>query len=31
VEGNRENIHLKEGELEKTKKYAEDLAKALQS
>ncbi len=31
VEGGREDIHLKDGELEKTKKYAEDLAKALKS
>lgn len=30
VEGKINEIHLKEGELEKTKKYAEDLAKALQ-
>jgi flavodoxin len=29
VEGKINEIHLKEGELEKTKKYAEDLAKAL--
>jgi flavodoxin len=29
VEGKMNEIHLKEGELEKTKKYAKDLAKAL--
>ncbi len=29
VEGKMENIQLKSGELEKTKKYAEDLAKIL--
>lgn len=29
VEGKNENIQLKSGELEKTKKYAEDLAKTL--
>ena len=29
VEGKMENIQLKSGELEKTKKYAEDLAKVL--
>ena len=29
VEGKLENIQLKSGELEKTKKYAEDLAKVL--
>jgi flavodoxin len=29
VEGKLENVQLKSGELEKTKKYAEDLAKAL--
>jgi menaquinone-dependent protoporphyrinogen IX oxidase len=29
VEGKMNEIHLKEGELEKAKKYAEDLAKAL--
>jgi flavodoxin len=29
VEGKVEEIHLKEGELEKAKKYAEDLAKVL--
>ena len=29
VEGKMQEIHLKEGELEKAKKYAEDLAKAL--
>jgi flavodoxin len=29
VEGKINEIHLKEGELEKTKKYAEDLANAL--
>lgn len=31
VEGKLENIQLKSGELEKTKKYAEDLAKVLHS
>jgi flavorubredoxin len=31
VEGKIENVQLKTGELEKTKKYAEDLAKTLQS
>ena len=30
VEGKIENVQLKTGELEKTRKYAEDLAKALQ-
>jgi flavodoxin len=30
VEGKTSEVHLKEGELEKTKKYGEDLAKALQ-
>jgi len=30
VEGKMEEIHLKEGELEKAKKYAEDLANKLQ-
>ena len=30
VEGKMEEIHLKEGELEKIKKYAEDLANKLQ-
>ena len=30
VEGKMNEIHLKEGELEKAKKYTEDLAKALQ-
>jgi hypothetical protein len=29
VEGKTSEIHLKDGELEKTKRYAEDLAKAL--
>ena len=29
VEGKMNEMHLKEGELEKAKKYAEDLAKAL--
>lgn len=29
VEGKMNEIHLKEGELEKAKKYAEDLAKAI--
>ena len=29
VEGEMNEIHLKNGELEKAKKYAEDLAKAL--
>jgi flavodoxin len=31
VEGKLENIQLKSGEIEKTKKYAEDLAKTLHS
>ena len=31
VEGKLENIQLKSGEIEKTKKYAEDLAKTLRS
>ena len=30
VEGKLENVQLKTGELEKTRKYAEDLAKTLQ-
>ena len=30
VEGKMEEVHLKDGELEKTKKYAEDLANKLQ-